>query len=47
MVEDLKNVPIGKKYSCDKDFPHISTFGNYDFKFTIDKITDFLIKVLS
>ena len=41
IVEDLKNVPIGKKiWLLDKDFPHIGT-GNYDFKFTIDKITDF------
>lgn len=41
IVEDLKNVPIGKKiWLLDKDFPDIGT-GNYDFKFTIDKITDF------
>ena len=41
IVKDLKNVPIGKKiWLFDKDFPDIGT-GNYDFKFTIDKITDF------
>ena len=40
IVEDLKNVPIGKKiWLLDKDFPDIDT-GNYDFKFTIDKIID-------
>jgi hypothetical protein len=40
IVEDLKNVPIGKKiWLLDKDFPDIGT-GNYDFKFTIDKIID-------
>ena len=41
IVEDLKNVPIGKKiWLLDKDFPDIIS-GNYDFKFTINKITDF------
>lgn len=40
MQEDLKNVPIGKKiWLLDKDFPDIRT-GNYDFKFSIDKIID-------
>ena len=41
IVEDLKNVPVGKKiWLLDKDFPDIIS-GNYDFKFTINKITDF------
>ena len=40
IVKDLKNVPIGKKiWLLDKDFPDIGT-GNYDFKFSIDKIID-------
>jgi len=42
IVEDLKNVPIGKKiWLLDKDFPLDVGIGNYDFKFTINKITDF------
>ena len=41
IVEDLKNVPVGKKiWLLDKDFPLDVGIGNYDFKFTIDKITD-------
>ena len=41
IVEDLKNVPIGKKiWLLDKDFPLDVGIGNYDFKFTIDKIID-------
>ena len=41
IVEDLKNIPIGKKiWLLDKDFPLDVGIGNYDFKFTIDKITD-------
>ena len=41
IVEDLKNVPIGKKiWLLDKDFPLDVGIGNYDFKFTIDNIAD-------
>jgi len=41
IVEDLKNVPVGKKiWLLDKDFPLDVGIGNYDFKFTIDKIID-------
>jgi len=41
IVEDLKNVPIGKKiWLLDKDFPLDVGIGNYDFKFSIDKIID-------
>ena len=41
IVEDLKNIPIGKKiWLLDKDFPLDVGIGNYDFEFTIDKITD-------
>lgn len=41
IVEDLKNIPIGKKiWLLDKDFPLDVGIGNYDFKFTIDKIID-------
>ena len=41
IVEDLKNVPVGKKiWLLDKDFPLDVGIGNYDFKFTINKIID-------
>jgi len=41
IVEDLKNVPIGKKiWLLDEDFPLDVGIGNYDFKFSIDKIID-------
>ena len=39
--EDLRNIPVGKKiWLLDKDFPLDVGIGNYDFKFTIDKIID-------
>lgn len=41
MAEQLSNVPIGKKiWTQDKDFPEEASVGNYDFKFSIDKIID-------
>lgn len=41
IVEDLKNIPTGKKiWLLDKDFPLDVSIGNYDFKFTIDRIID-------
>ena len=39
IVEDLKNVPIGKKiWLLDEDFPLDVGIGNYDFKFDIIKM---------
>ena len=39
IVEELKNVPIGKKiWLIDKDFPLDVGIGNYDFKFDIIKM---------
>jgi len=41
IVEDLKNVPIGKKiWLLDKDFPLDVGIGNYDFTFSIGTIID-------
>ena len=41
IVEDLKNIPIGKKiWLLDKDFPLDVGIGNYDFKFSIGTIID-------
>ena len=41
IVEDLKNIPIGKKiWLLDKDFPLDVGIGNYDFTFSINKIID-------
>ena len=52
IVEELKNVPIGKKiWVLDKDFPSTYgfgiqnrdiNFGTYDFKFTINNIIDYI-----
>ena len=41
IVEDLKNIPIGKKiWLLDKDFPLDVGIGNYDFTFSIETIID-------
>ena len=41
MQKDIKNIPIGKKiWLLDEDFPLDVGIGNYDFKFSIDKIID-------
>lgn len=43
IVEDLKNVPIGKKiWLLDKDFPLDVGIGNYDFTFKIKDISTFI-----
>lgn len=43
IVEDLKNVPIGKKiWLLDKDFPLDVGIGNYDFEFEIKDISTFI-----
>jgi hypothetical protein len=43
IVEDLKNVPIGKKiWLLDKDFPLDVGIGNYDFEFEIKDLDVFI-----
>ena len=43
IVEDLKNVPIGKKiWLLDKDFPLDVGIGNYDFEFGIKDLDVFI-----
>ena len=43
IVEDLKNVPVGKKiWLLDKDFPLDVGIGNYDFEFVIKDISAFI-----